>query len=156
MATGTGGSSSDEVNTLLAAPKKWDLWWKRDRAVLELLYATGCRVSELSRLRPRDVHLKDRHCLCHGKGDKQRLVPLGGPAVAAVSNYLEGSGLSWPSDENHRRNFCCCLPGAGGCDANGSGSCSKFMRHVLVMRRSSAHIHYDIVSQHIYLLEGLT
>ena len=81
--------SSDEVNALLAAPKKFDLWWQRDRAVLELLYATGCRVSELSRLRPRDVHLKDRHCLCHGKGDKQRLVPLGGPAAAAVSNYLE-------------------------------------------------------------------
>jgi integrase/recombinase XerD len=81
--------SSEEVSALLAAPQKCDVWWRRDRAVLELLYATGCRVSELSRLRSRDVHLKDRHCLCHGKGDKQRMVPLGRPAVAAVAAYLE-------------------------------------------------------------------
>ncbi len=81
--------SSEEVSVLLASPQKCDTWWRRDRAVLELLYATGCRVSELSRLRLHDVHLKDRHCLCHGKGDKQRMVPLGGPAVAAVTAYLE-------------------------------------------------------------------
>jgi integrase/recombinase XerD len=56
---------------------------------LELLYATGCRVSELSLLRPRDVHLSERYCLCHGKGDKQRVVPLGAKAVAAVEAYLE-------------------------------------------------------------------
>ena len=56
--------------------------------MLELLYATGCRVSELSILRPRDVHLAERYCLCHGKGDKQRVVPLGDRAVAAVEKYL--------------------------------------------------------------------
>ena len=57
--------------------------------MLEMLYATGCRVSELSNLRVRDVHLDDRYCLCHGKGDKQRVVPLGKKAVAAVRLYLE-------------------------------------------------------------------
>jgi integrase/recombinase XerD len=77
-----------EVEALVAAPGQDRPWWRRDRAMLELLYATGCRVSELSMLRVRDVHLEDRYCLCHGKGDKQRVVPLGGRAVAAVRAYL--------------------------------------------------------------------
>jgi integrase/recombinase XerD len=77
-----------EVNELLAAPRRPRPWWRRDRAMLELLYATGCRVSELSILRPRDLHLMERTCLCHGKGDKQRLVPLGVKAVAAVEEYV--------------------------------------------------------------------
>jgi integrase/recombinase XerD len=57
--------------------------------MLELLYATGCRVSELSILRPRDIQLAERYCMCHGKGDKQRVVPLGRQAVAAIESYLE-------------------------------------------------------------------
>ena len=57
--------------------------------MLELLYATGCRVSELSMLRPRDVHLNEQYCLCHGKGDKQRVVPLGKKAIDAVELYLQ-------------------------------------------------------------------
>ena len=81
--------SPEEVDTLLAAPKPPQPWCRRDRAMLELLYATGCRVSELSMLKTRDVHLEERHCLCHGKGDKQRVVPLGRKAVAAVRAYLE-------------------------------------------------------------------
>jgi integrase/recombinase XerD len=80
--------SQSEINALLAAPRAPRPWWRRDRAMLELLYATGCRVSELSIMRPRDIHLGERHCLCHGKGDKQRMVPLGAKAVAAVEEYL--------------------------------------------------------------------
>lgn len=81
--------SQSEIETLLAVPRAPRPWWRRDRAMLELLYATGCRVSELSMLRPRDLHLAERYCLCHGKGDKQRMVPLGAKAVAAVAAYLE-------------------------------------------------------------------
>jgi integrase/recombinase XerD len=81
--------SGTEIDSLLAAPKPPRPWWRRDRAMLELLYATGCRVSELSLLRPRDVHLAERYCLCHGKGDKQRMVPLGRRAVEAIEAYLE-------------------------------------------------------------------
>jgi integrase/recombinase XerD len=81
--------SQREVEALLSAPKSCNPWWRRDRAMLELLYATGCRVSELSSLRTRDVDLRERHCQCHGKGDKQRLVPLGRQAVATVNDYLE-------------------------------------------------------------------
>ena len=81
--------SAPELDGLLAVPKPPQTWWRRDRAMLEMLYATGCRVSELSNLRVRDVHLDDLYCICHGKGDKQRVVPLGKKAVAAVSDYIQ-------------------------------------------------------------------
>jgi integrase/recombinase XerD len=81
--------SPAEVETLLAAPGPPRPLWRRDRALVEMLYATGCRVSELSTLRPRDVHLPEKYCVCHGKGDKQRVVPLGRRAIEAVEVYLQ-------------------------------------------------------------------
>ncbi len=77
------------VTRFLAAPNYDDTFRRRDRALLELLYATGCRASELSNLKTRDMHLDERFCKCHGKGSKQRLVPLGEEAVAAIQEYLE-------------------------------------------------------------------
>jgi len=78
------------VEQLLSAPNSLrDPYWLRDRAILQLLYATGARASELSNLPVRDVHLADRYCLCQGKGSKERLVPLSPTAVEAVTNYLE-------------------------------------------------------------------
>ncbi|HEX5103839.1 MAG TPA: site-specific tyrosine recombinase XerD [Pirellulaceae bacterium] len=76
------------VERLLAAPQRYDAFWRRDRAMLELLYATGCRVSEVSQLKLADLHLAERHCLAHGKGAKDRLTPLGDAAVAAIQEYL--------------------------------------------------------------------
>ena len=91
--------------------------------MLELLYATGCRVSELSILRPRDVHLAERYCLCHGKGDKQRVVPLGRRAVAAVEAYLAARAAeAGRRAANRRRSSCCFRRAAAGCGASGSGS----------------------------------
>ncbi len=81
--------SEKQVNELLAAPRKTDPWWLRDRAILELLYATGARVSELATLKCRDIHLQERYVICHGKGDKQRIVPFGEQAIVAVRRYLE-------------------------------------------------------------------
>lgn len=81
--------SAGEISALLASAKPPQSWWRRDRAMLELLYATGCRVSELSMLRPRDVNLDEAICHCHGKGDKQRIVPLGRRAIAATQDYLQ-------------------------------------------------------------------
>ncbi len=78
----------DMVDQFLRAPRKSDSFGYRDRALLELLYATGCRASEMSHLKVQDVHLKDGFCICHGKGDRQRMVPLGESAVAAVETYL--------------------------------------------------------------------
>jgi integrase/recombinase XerD len=80
--------SEKQVVELLEAPRASDPWWLRDRAILELLYATGARVSELATLKCRDVDLEERHVLCHGKGDKQRMVPLGDQARIAVQRYL--------------------------------------------------------------------
>jgi len=81
--------SPQTVDRFLRAPQRYDAYWRRDRALLELLYATGCRASEISHLALRDVHLEEGYCLCHGKGSKQRIAPLGEPAAAAVREYLE-------------------------------------------------------------------
>jgi integrase/recombinase XerD len=76
------------VEKLLAAPQPFDAYWRRDRALLELLYATGCRATEVSQLALPDLHLEERYCLAHGKGSKDRLTPLGDTAVAAIRDYL--------------------------------------------------------------------
>lgn len=81
--------SIEMVENFLRAPRRSDTYVWRDRALVELLYATGARASELSHLRVRDVHLDERYCVCHGKGDKQRMVPLGDSAITAVQSYLE-------------------------------------------------------------------
>jgi integrase/recombinase XerD len=80
--------SPEITEQLLEAPRPHDGLWRRDRALLELLYATGCRASEVSNLRQDDVHLAQGFCLARGKGDKERLVPLGRRAIAAVQDYL--------------------------------------------------------------------
>ncbi|WP_146574132.1 site-specific tyrosine recombinase XerD [Botrimarina hoheduenensis] len=81
--------SATQVIKLLEAPLRGEPLWRRDRAILELLYATGARVSELSTLRLKDTNLEERRITCHGKGDKQRIVPLGKSACTAVADYLE-------------------------------------------------------------------
>lgn len=77
-----------QVEKLLEAPAPFDPLWRRDRAMLELLYATGCRVSELAHLRLEDLHVEEGYCLCRGKGDKQRMTPLGARARVALEVYL--------------------------------------------------------------------
>ena len=77
------------IDAFLNAPRKIEPYYWRDRALLEMLYATGCRASEISNIRLRDLHLKDRYCKCHGKGNKQRLAPLGDAAIEATEFYLQ-------------------------------------------------------------------
>jgi integrase/recombinase XerD len=81
--------SAAVVDRLLAAPQPYDAYWRRDRALLELLYATGCRASEVSNLKLADLHLEQRYCLAHGKGSKDRITPLGAAAVEAIRDYLK-------------------------------------------------------------------
>lgn len=81
--------SPETVNRLLAAPSIHDRWPLRDRALLVLLYATGCRASEVCGLTLRDVQLDAGFCRCTGKGNKERLVSLNPVARAAVEAYLE-------------------------------------------------------------------
>lgn len=83
--------SEAEVKTLLEHPNPSEPRGLRDRAMLEVMYASGLRVSELVGLRPADVRLKDEFILCRGKGAKERIVPLGKSAVKAVARYLESA-----------------------------------------------------------------
>jgi integrase/recombinase XerD len=83
--------SPESVEKLLAAPEPGERFYLRDRALLETLYATGSRASEVVGLRLADLYLDSAFCKCHGKGNKQRVVPLGQPAVKALRKYLEES-----------------------------------------------------------------
>ena len=78
----------EEVDRLLAQPDVTTPRGVRDRALIELLYATGMRVSELIGLRPADVNLEASYLTCTGKGDKQRIVPVGDEAAKWVRRYL--------------------------------------------------------------------
>ena len=80
--------TTDEVERLLAAPREETRLGARDRALLEFMYATGVRVAEAVSLDMAALDLEDRTALVTGKGSKQRLVPVGGFAVAAIRAYL--------------------------------------------------------------------
>jgi len=82
--------SVKEVERLLAAPASRTAAGVRDRAMLELLYATGLRVSELVSLGVNQVDLEARVVLARGKGGKERLVPVGAPAAEALRAWLAG------------------------------------------------------------------
>ncbi len=81
--------SAEEVDKLLAAPSDSTPAGLRDRAMLELLYATGLRVSELVSLNVNDVDLDEGTVRCMGKGKKERVLPLYDRARAALYKYLE-------------------------------------------------------------------
>ena len=106
--------SAREVEELLAAPaallagrrrqtRRARAMYLRDRALLETLYATGCRAAEVSTLDLAGANLEIGYVRCRGKGGKERLVPLGAKARGALSEYLErgrpelagGRGSSW-------------------------------------------------------------
>jgi integrase/recombinase XerD len=77
-----------QVDALLEAPDAATPLGVRDRAILEVLYASGLRVSELISLKPGDLDLEVGLLTCFGKGRKERLVPVGGVAVRWVQRYL--------------------------------------------------------------------
>ncbi|HIY57185.1 MAG TPA: site-specific tyrosine recombinase XerD [Candidatus Tetragenococcus pullicola] len=81
--------SLDEVEKLIETPDTSKLLGLRDRAILEVMYATGLRVSELIHLKLNDLHLKIGLLQTVGKGDKERIVPLGELAVTWIGRYLE-------------------------------------------------------------------
>jgi integrase/recombinase XerD len=85
-----GTLSPDQVDRLLESPDATSAVGRRDRALLELLYATGCRASEVSAMRLADVHLAESFCTCRGKGNKERVVPLGKRAIRAIREWIDG------------------------------------------------------------------
>src|SRR6185436_17240165 len=79
--------TQDEINRLFAAPDVATEEGIRDRAILELMYATGLRVSELVGLKQTDVDVLSGLVVCHGKGNKERRVPLGKSAIHWLQQY---------------------------------------------------------------------
>jgi integrase/recombinase XerD len=80
--------TEQEVENLLAQPEEKNIRGQRDKAMLELLYATGLRVSELVSLMLKNLNLEQGFVLCQGKGGKERIVPFGHSAQKALREYL--------------------------------------------------------------------
>ena len=79
----------DEITALVEVPREATLLSLRDRAILEVLYSCGIRLSELTGLRVQDIDREGRLVRVLGKGNKERIVPLGRQAASAVASYLE-------------------------------------------------------------------
>ncbi|MBI1372946.1 MAG: site-specific tyrosine recombinase XerD [Phycisphaera sp.] len=79
---------SKQIDRLLEAPQPTDPLYLRDRAMVEMMYATGCRASEVGAMDLADFHDDLGVVKITGKGNKQRIVPIGKPAIAAVQDYL--------------------------------------------------------------------
>jgi integrase/recombinase XerD len=103
--------STEEVDRLIDQPDTSTPIGVRDRALIEVLYATGLRVSELVALKAADIHLAGGYLTCTGKGDKQRLVPLGDRAAAAIQDYQQNARPSLARPASPPRLF---LNGRGG------------------------------------------
>jgi integrase/recombinase XerD len=86
--------SAREVTALIEGPDTSRPDGVRDRALLELLYASGMRASECTGLRLEELNLSAGYVVCMGKGSRQRLVPIGTPAVSWLRSYLAGSRAS--------------------------------------------------------------
>ncbi|MBH9968356.1 site-specific tyrosine recombinase XerD [Rossellomorea oryzaecorticis] len=92
--------SIEEVEALLEAPEESTPLGMRDKAMLELLYATGIRVSELISLKMEDVHLTMGFVRCIGKGNKERIIPIGKTAMTVLEKYLENARLKLRSKKH--------------------------------------------------------
>jgi integrase/recombinase XerD len=97
--------SVEDVDRLLGQPDVSTPRGLRDRALIELLYATGMRVSELIGLRPADVNLDASYLTCTGKGDKQRIIPIGDEAAAWVGRYIRDARPQLMGKRNSPRLF---------------------------------------------------
>ena len=80
--------NKQQVAQLLAAPQPGERFYLRDKAILELLYATGVRASELAGLKTSDVNFDVGYLRCLGKGHKERIIPVGSAAIEATRAYL--------------------------------------------------------------------
>ncbi len=94
-----------EVQKLLAAPRGDEPTTLRDRAMLEVMYACGLRASETIGLELADLDLRQGFLRARGKGSKERLVPLGRQAIAAVSAYLRGGRPKLVGERQERKLF---------------------------------------------------
>lgn len=120
--------SVDEVDALLEQPDVTTAAGLRDRALLELLYATGLRVSELVGLQSGDLHLDAGHLICFGKGGKERLVPIGRAAVEWLRRYL---ATARPALLGRRTSRCVFVNARGGVRLSRVGCWKRLKHHAL-------------------------
>jgi integrase/recombinase XerD len=143
--------SHEEVARLLAIPDARRPAGRRDRAMLELLYATGLRVSELVSLGVNDVNLETRVLVARGKGNKERLVPVGAPAAEAVKAWLAGAREAMLRGRRSRDLFV--TPRGGRMTRQGFGKLlARYARAAGIRRRVSPHKLRHSFATH--LLEG--
>jgi integrase/recombinase XerC len=95
--------SIDEVIQFIETPNGETVLGKRDRAILELLYATGCRVSEVAGMNLEDIDFKHETIRVRGKGRKERFVPFGSKAKEALQSYIEVRGMLVAEAPEHKR-----------------------------------------------------
>lgn len=93
--------SVDEVVAILEMVDKSDPLGLRNKALLELIYGSGLRVSELLSVKIEDVHLNQSYILVHGKGQKERIVPISDMAVLAIRKYLIDGREQLLKDQHH-------------------------------------------------------
>lgn len=92
----------EEIDAMLAAIDLSTTEGMRNRAIIEVLYSCGLRVSELVNLEISKIYAEERFLLVHGKGNKERIVPMGQSAIDAISEYLpERSNLDIKPGEDH-------------------------------------------------------
>ncbi len=92
----------DEINQMIDLPDTKTTVGKRDKAIIELLYSSGLRVSELVAINLSDIDYQSNLLLVKGKGDKERIVPVGNMAVSSIKNYI-GEGRPYQIKKNGPR-----------------------------------------------------
>ena len=126
--------NSQEIDLLLEQPKPVDLKGMRDKAMLELAYATGMRVTEIISLDVDDINFEDRNVLCKS-GSKQRRVPLGSISLKALQDYIEHSRSVLIKDENEKALFV---------NVNGKRLTRQGFWKIIKYYKEQAHITKDI------------
>jgi integrase/recombinase XerC len=137
----------DEVTTLVEAPAEADILSIRDKAILETLYSSGLRVSELTGLNIGGIDAGRGTVRVLGKGGKERIVPLGGKATEALAGYLDARG-------NPPREAPLFINSRGGRLTRRSVAriVERYMRHLTTMKKASPHTLRHTFATH--LLEG--
>ena len=126
--------TSQEVELLLEQPKNVDLKGSRDKAMLELAYATGMRVTEIINLNREDVNLKEGFVTCTNQ-NKQRNIPIGSISAKALKEYIDNARPILVKDENEEALFV---------NINGKRLTRQGFWKIVKYYKEQAHISKDI------------
>ncbi len=127
--------TSQEIELLLEQPKNFDLKGIRDKAMLEVAYATGMRVTEIISLDVEDVNIEEGYVTCKSSGNKQRNIPLGSLSIKALKEYMEEARPIIIKDENEVALFV---------NVNGKRLTRQGFWKIVKFYKEQAHITKDI------------